>query len=436
VPHDNTTVRSTGLTLGPAGLTFTPSHWQAFTPLKHARSPVKLAERVSRIQPSMTLELSAKASALAKAGEPVINLTVGEPDFPTPRHIREAAVEALEKGHTKYTASAGIIELRTAVASLLNANWGTAYGPKNIVIGSGAKETLANAVLATCQQGDEVLIPAPYWLSYPEMAQLAHATPVVIPLGLEDEFKLTRRTLEAAITPRSRLIILNSPSNPTGVAYSREDLEAIIPVLIEHDLWVISDEIYSRLIYDGRPHYSMASHPEIRDRLVLVDGWSKAYAMTGWRIGFLAAPEQLSSAVVRIQSHTTSHASSISQWAALAALTGPEDELQGMVKEFERRRNMAFERLSAIPELPCRKPEGAFYLFADASAYLGTTIRGRSIDTSLQLCEYLLEEQKLAIVPGSVFGAEGFIRLSYAAHYDRVAEGIDRLAAGLSALRS
>lgn len=394
-----------------------------------------LAERVSRIQPSLTLELSAKASALAKAGEPVINLTVGEPDFPTPRHIRQAAIAAMEKGLTKYTASAGIIDLRTAVASLLNTKWGSVYEPRNIVITSGAKEALANTVLATCQQGDEILIPAPYWLSYPEMARLAHATPVTIPTGLADGFKLTPEALEAAITPRSRLIMLNSPSNPTGVAYNRGELEALIPVILNHELWVLSDEIYSRLLYEGRPHFSLASHPEVRDRLILVDGWSKAYAMTGWRIGFLAAPPEVSSAVIRMQSHTTSHPSSISQWAALAALTGPEDELNAMVKEFERRRNMAYEKLCTIPELPTRKPEGAFYLFADASAYLGGEHNGVRIDTSLLLCEYLLESQRLAIVPGSVFGAEGFIRLSYAARYDRVAEGIERLAKGLAALR-
>lgn len=394
-----------------------------------------LADRVSRIQPSLTLELSAKASALAKAGEPVINLTVGEPDFPTPAHIRTAAVEALEKGYTKYTASAGILELRKAVAARLNAAWGTTYEPRSIVITSGAKEALAHAVLATCQEGDEVIVPAPYWLSYPEMVRLAHATPVVAQLRLQDGLKLTPRTLEAVLTPRTRLIIINSPSNPTGVAYDQEELAALLPLFIEHGLWVVSDEIYSRLIYDGRPHFSLASFPELRDRLVLVDGWSKAYAMTGWRIGFMAAPPDLSAAVVRMQSHTTSHPSSISQWAALGALTGPEDELIAMVTEFERRRNVAYDRLSMIPDLPCRKPEGAFYLFADASAYLGSTSAGRRIETTLQLCEYLLETQRLAIVPGSVFGAEGFIRLSYAAHCDRVVEGIERLAQGLAALR-
>ncbi|MCU0611879.1 MAG: pyridoxal phosphate-dependent aminotransferase [Candidatus Eisenbacteria bacterium] len=396
---------------------------------------MQLAERVSRIQPSLTLELSAKASALAKAGHPVINLTVGEPDFPTPRHVRQAAFEAMEKGLTKYTPSAGIVELRTAVANRLNETWGTAYEPRSIVMGSGAKESLANAVLATCQMGDEVLIPAPYWLSYPEMVRLAHATPVFIPTRLRDEFKLSPECLKEHLTPRSRLIIINSPSNPTGVAYDREELDALIPLILEHRLWVISDEIYSRLLYDGRPHFSLAAHPEIRDQLILVDGWSKAYAMTGWRIGFLAAPAQVSSAVIRMQSHTTSHPSSISQWAALAALTGPEDDLHAMVREFERRRDMAYEHLTAIPDLPCRKPEGAFYLFADASGYVGAQWKGKSIDTSLALCEYLLEEQRLAMVPGSVFGAEGFIRLSYAAQYERVAEGIERLASGLAALR-
>ncbi len=394
-----------------------------------------LAERVGRIQPSLTLELAAKASAMLKAGEPVINLTVGEPDFPTPRHVRQAAFEAMEKGYTKYTASAGILELRKAVATMLNTKWGTSYEPSQIVIGSGAKETLANAILATCQAGDEVIIPAPYWLSYPEMVRLAHATPVIIPLRAEDGFKLTPRILEQAITPRTRMVIINSPSNPTGVAYDGEELQALVSVLAERHVWVLSDEIYSRLVYDGRPHYSLASYEAIRDRLILIDGWSKAYAMTGWRVGFMAAPPQVASAVVRLQSHTTSHPCSISQWAALAALTGPEDDVVAMVKEFERRRNMAYERLLAIPDLPCRKPEGAFYLFADARAYLHCGWQGTPIATSLRLCEYLLESQRLALVPGSVFGAEGFLRLSYAARYDRVAEGLDRLKAGLRALR-
>lgn len=396
---------------------------------------MQLAQRVSRIRPSLTLELSAKASALAKAGEPVINLTVGEPDFPTPSHIRRAAMEAMERGCTKYTATGGIRELREAVAQRLAQLWGARYDWRQVVITSGGKEAIALAVLATCQQGDEVLIPSPYWLSYPEMVELADATAICLPLSAQHRFKLTKDSLEAALTDRTRLIFLNSPSNPTGIAYTSEELADLVSVIAEHDLWVISDEIYSRLVYDGRPHASLASFPQIAHRLILVDGWSKAYAMTGWRIGFLAAPQEVSEAVARIQSQTTSHPCSISQWAALAALTGPEDELNAMVQEFQRRRDMAYERLQAIPHLPCPKPEGAFYLFADASAYLGSRVDGRCVDTSLALCEYLLDTQKLAIVPGSVFGAEGFIRISYAASFEVVEEGMERLAKGLAALR-
>ena len=395
---------------------------------------MSFADRVSRIQPSVTLELSAKAKALKKAGQSVINLSVGEPDFPTPENIQQAAIQAMRDGHTKYTASSGIPELRLAVAERLNSFWKTEYNVDHIVIGCGAKHTIANTVLATCQRGDEVIILSPYWVSYPEMVHLAHADAVIVPLRSENNFKLQPEDLRKYITPKTRLIIFNSPSNPTGVAYEREDLEPLIPVLAESGIWIASDEIYSRLIYEGRDHNSFAQFPEIHDRLVLIDGWSKAYSMTGWRIGFLAAPKNLASAVGKIQSHTTSHASSIAQYAALEAIRGPETELMRMVEEFQARRDLAHAMVNEIPAISCRLPEGAFYLFVDVTAYLNGHIGDREIRTSYDLCAFLLDDYKLAVVPGSAFGAEGFIRISYAASREEVREGIDRLARGLSML--
>lgn len=392
------------------------------------------ADRISRIQSSLTLELSAKAKALAKAGEPVINLSVGEPDFPTPEHVCQAGIDAIREGYTKYTASSGIPELRAAVAENFNQIWGADYGPQNIVIGCGAKHTIANTVLATCQRGDEVLIPSPYWLSYPEMAHLAHADPVIIPLGPEDDFKLTPELLKKHLSPRSRLIIFNTPSNPTGVAYGLEEMAALIPVIKESGIWLASDEIYSKIIYDGRTHHSFAAFPELRERLVVVDGWSKSYAMTGWRIGLLAAPTSLATAVGKMQSHTTSNASSISQYAALAALRGPQDELNTMVAEFEQRRDIALELVTSLANVHCRKPEGAFYLFPDVSWYLGKSWQGEKIETTLELCRHVLDKFKLAIVPGNVFGAEGFVRISYAASREEVREGIVRLGEALATL--
>ena len=392
------------------------------------------ADRVSRIQSSITLELSAKAKALKKAGQPVINLSVGEPDFPTPRNIQEAAIRAMHEGHTKYTASSGIPELRQAVAERINTYWDTTYDANNIVIGCGAKHTISNTVLATCQRGDEVIILSPYWVSYPEMIHLAHADAVVIPLTPENDFKLKPEELKKHISSKTRLIIFNSPSNPTGVAYEADDLEPLVPILVDSGIWIASDEIYCRLIYDGRKHQSFAQFKALHERLVLIDGWSKAYAMTGWRIGLLAAPTTLASAVGKIQSHTTSHASSIAQYAALEAIQGPEKELERMIDEFQTRRDIAHALVNEIPAISCRLPEGAFYLFVDIRSYLHSRKNDREIKSSFDLCKYLLEEYQLAVVPGSAFGAEGFIRMSYAASRDEVREGIERLAKGLSEL--
>jgi len=395
---------------------------------------VSFADRVSRIQSSITLELSAKAKALKKAGEPVINLSVGEPDFPTPANIQEAAIRAMQAGHTKYTASSGIPELRQAVAERVNSFWNTTYDGSNIVIGCGAKHTISNTVLATCQRGDEVIILAPYWVSYPEMIHLAHADAVVIPLKPENDFKLQPDELKKHITKKTRLIIFNSPSNPTGVAYESDDLEPLVPILADSGIWIASDEIYCRLIYDGRSHRSFAQFKELQERLVIIDGWSKAYAMTGWRIGFLAGPKNLASAVGKIQSHTTSHASSIAQYAALEAIQGPEVELMKMIVEFQTRRDIAHTLVNEIPHISCRLPEGAFYLFVDVRSCLNQHVGDRHISSSFDLCAFLLDEFKLAVVPGSAFGAEGFIRMSYAASRDEVREGIERLATGLSQL--
>ncbi|AVX21290.1 aspartate aminotransferase [Carboxydocella sporoproducens DSM 16521] len=389
---------------------------------------MELAERALRISPSPTLALDSKAKAMARAGAKVINFGVGEPDFDTPEHIKTAAMRAIERGMTKYTAVAGIEELKEAIVTKLAQENGLLYSPAQVVVSCGAKHSLYNALQVIINPGDEVLMPVPYWVSYEEQIKLAGGVPVPVPASRENNYKVRVEDLERAITGRTKALILNSPNNPTGAVYSREELESIGKWLLERGLAVISDEIYEKLVYDGNQHHSIvAVVPELSGQAIVINGVSKAYAMTGWRIGYAAAPLPWAKAMADLQSHCTSNPTSIAQAAALAALTGPQQPLQEMVAAFDRRRQRGWELLQQIPGIYCSRPAGAFYLFPDVSGVLGKSWQGRPIESSAQLAELLLEEVQVAAVPGEAFGQPGTMRLSYAVSLEVLEEGIRRI---------
>jgi aspartate aminotransferase len=379
----------------------------------------KISRRAASLTPSLTLAIDAKAKEMKAKGLDVVGFGAGEPDFQTPRHIVEAGVKALEGGFTKYTPSSGMPELRQAVAEKFRKDNGLNYKPSQIVISCGGKHACFNVISALCQPGDEIIIPAPYWLSYPEMAHLAEATPVIIEASDANAFKVTPQQLREAITPRTRLFIINSPSNPTGSLYTREELKALGDVCVEKGVLIMSDEIYEKLVYDGAEHVSVASFSQAHyDHTIVVHGLSKAYSMTGWRIGFSAAPEPIAKAIDAIQSHSTSNPTSFSQKGAIAALTGPQDHLATWVQEFSRRRSYAFERLNRIPGISCVNVKGAFYLFPKISA-LGLK--------SMDFCAQLLQKHNVAAVPGIAFGADDYIRISYATSMENIQKGLDRI---------
>ena len=394
---------------------------------------------VAAMRPSATMAMSGRAKALAREGRPVIALSAGEPDFVTPDPIRAAAIKAVEDGFTSYTANAGMPELREAVAEKLQRENGLAYHPDEIVCSNGAKQAVAQSILALLQPGEEVLIPAPYWVSYPEMVRLAGGTPVPVETRPEDGYRLMPGALAAAITPETRLLILNTPSNPTGAVLHREHLEALADVLREHpSLVVVSDEIYEYVMF-GPKHVSFASIDGMHGRTITVNGFSKGFAMTGWRLGYLAAPAWISKAAAKIQSQFTSAPSSITQKAGLAAIEMVRKDdglIREMVGSFHSRRDVVLARLRDLPGVVCPEPEGAFYLFPDVSAYYGKTAPdGRQIDGSEALCFHLLERHDVALVPGSAFGADYGARLSYAAAPADLETAMDRVAAGLAELR-
>jgi aspartate/methionine/tyrosine aminotransferase len=394
-----------------------------------------LNPRVEAMQPSATLAMSGRAKQLKREGRPVIALSAGEPDFGTPEPICEAAHQAIRDGFTRYTENPGTLELREAIAAKFAEDNGLAYEPSEIVCSSGAKQSVAQALIALCRPSDEVLIPAPYWVSYPEMVRLAGATPVALPTSVEHEYRLTPEALEAAITDRTRVVILCSPSNPTGSVYPRAELEALAEVLRAREhVFVLSDEIYEHVVFDAE-HTAFASLDGMRERTVTVNGFSKAYAMTGWRLGYLAAPQWIAKATAKIQSQTTSAPSSITQKAGVAALAMDKSVLAPMLVAFRERRDFVLERLRAIDGVVCPTPEGAFYVFPDVSAYLGKTAPGgREIATSEDLCFYLLEEHDVALVPGDAFGEPRGVRLSYAVSMDDLSEALTRVERGLAAL--
>jgi len=389
---------------------------------------MKLAERAENISPSPTLSIDAKAKKMIAEGYDVINYGVGEPDFDTPEHVKQAAVDALAKGMTKYTPVAGTDALKAAIVKKLKNDNGLTYQPGQIVVSVGAKHALYNAFQVLCQAGDEVILPAPYWVSYLEQIKLSGAVPVVVQAKASNGFKMLPSELKAAITGRNKALILNSPSNPTGAVYSRAELEALGKVLVKHGIAVISDEIYEKLIYDDVEHISIASlGQELQDLTVVINGVSKSYSMTGWRIGYAAAPANIAKAMADLQSHSTSNPTSFAQPASVAALEGTQEPLREMVKEFKKRRDYMLERVLSVPGLKCGKPGGAFYLFPDMSAYIGKSYKGKKIGGSHDIANALLEDAKVAIVPGVAFGDDTCFRLSYATSMDRIKEGMNRI---------
>jgi aspartate aminotransferase len=378
-----------------------------------------ISRRAAALTPSLTLAIDAKAKQMKADGLDVIGFGAGEPDFATPPHIVEAAIKALRDGFTKYTPSSGIPELRQAAADKFKRDNGLDYEPSQIIVSCGGKHACCNVILATCNPGDEVIIPAPFWLSYPEMVRLAEATPVIIETTDKTEFKITPEQLRAAITPRTRLFILNSPSNPTGSIYSRQEIKALGDICVDKGVLIMSDEIYEKLVYDGAQHTSVASiSAQHQQHTIIVHGLAKAYSMTGWRIGLTAAPKPIAKAIDAIQSHSTSNPTSFAQKGAVAALNGPQDHLPIWLAEYARRRTFAWKRLNSIPGLSCVNAKGAFYLFPNVSKTgLG----------SMDFCAQLLDQQKVAAVPGTAFGAGDYIRLSYATSMESIEKGLDRI---------
>ncbi|MBO8127695.1 MAG: pyridoxal phosphate-dependent aminotransferase [Peptococcaceae bacterium] len=389
---------------------------------------MRLSKRAQEISPSPTLAIDTRAKELKASGVDVINFGVGEPDFDTPDHIKEAAARAIDAGMTKYTAVGGTPELKQAIIDKLARDNDLIYEPQHIVVSAGAKHSLYNAFQVLCDEGDEVILPVPYWVSYLEQIKLAGARACLVPTSQESGFKLTVDALRAAVTPQTRVLVLNSPSNPTGAVYTRSELESLAEVVLEHDLTVISDEIYEKLIYDGNQHVSIAQlGPEIKERTIVINGVSKAYAMTGWRIGYAAAPVEAAKAMTSLQSHSTSNPTSIAQAAAVAALTGNEIKVREMVAEFATRREYMLMRLWAMPGIDCNQPGGAFYVFPSIAGLIGKSFKGRRIDNATAFAQVLLEEANVAVVPGIGFGDDSYFRLSYATSMERIKEGLDRI---------
>ena len=378
-----------------------------------------ISSRAASLAPSLTLAISAKAKELRVAGEDVIGFGAGEPDFDTPQHIKDAATQALADGFTKYTPSSGIPELRQAVADKFQKDYGAEYEPSQVIVNCGGKHSCFNVIYATCEAGDEVIIPAPYWLSYPEMAKLAGAKPVILETTDATEFKVTPEQLREAITPNTKLFILNSPSNPTGSVYTADEIKALGDVCVEKGVLIMSDDIYEKLVYDGAEFTSVTGFSEEHlAHTIIVHGLAKAYSMTGWRIGFLAAPKPIAQAINALQSHSTSNATSFAQKGAVAALTGPQTHLDEWLTEFNKRRSYAADRLNNMAGVSCVNSRGAFYLFPNIA---GTGLK------SAEFCERLLEQAKVAAVPGIAFGADNNFRISYATSMENIQNGMDRL---------
>lgn len=387
-----------------------------------------LSERALKINPSSTMAIDAKAKKMKAEGIDVIGFGAGEPDFDTPAHVKEAAIKAINDNFTKYTAASGILELKKAICKKLKRENNIEYSPEEIVVSNGAKHSLMNVFHAICNPDDEVIIPAPYWVSYPEMVQFNGGVPVILNTTEEEGFKFSISALEKVITDETKAIVLNSPCNPTGSVYTREELRDIARICIKKNIFIISDEVYEHFIYTGKGHSSVASLGEDIKRLtIMVNGVSKTYAMTGWRIGYSASNAEIAKIMGNIQSHATSNPNSVAQKAALAALEGPQDQIAAMINEFKKRRDFMVEKINSIPGLSCLSPQGAFYVMMNISKLIGKELSGRYIDGSDKFAETLLECAKVAVVPGSGFGTDIHVRLSYATSMDNIKRGLERI---------
>jgi len=380
---------------------------------------IKLAARVGEVPPSITLAIAAKAKAMRAEGIDVCSLSTGEPDFDTPEHIKAAAKQALDAGKTKYGPAAGEPQLKAAIARKLQSDNNLNYQPENIIVTNGGKHSLYNLMMALIEPGDEVIIPAPYWLSYPEMVKLASGKPVIVETDASTGYKITPEQLSGAITPKTKLFVLNSPSNPTGMVYTPAQIKALAEVIVDRDILVVSDEIYEKIIYDGAQHVSIGSRgKEIFDRTIISSGFAKGYSMTGWRVGYLAGPIELIKATSTIQGHSTSNVCTFAQYGAIAALESSQESVEKMRQAFAQRRQVIFELLDAIPGISCIKPDGAFYMFVNIS---------KTGMNSLEFCDAFLEQQQVAVIPGIAFGADDHIRLSYATDLGTIKKALERL---------
>ena len=389
---------------------------------------MELSRKAQAIEPSLTLAITAKAKEMKEKGIDVISFSAGEPDFNTPKNIINAAIKAMEDGNTKYTSVNGILQLREAICKKFKDDNGLEYNPSQIVVSTGAKQSLANTFLAILNPGDEVIVSTPYWVSYPELIKLADGKPVFVEGDENSNYKFTKENLEKAVTAKTKAIVLNTPNNPTGTIYNKEELEVIADFAKKYDIIIISDEMYEKLIYDNENHISIASlSKDAYERTIVINGLSKSYAMTGWRIGYCAASEKIAKLMISIQSHVTSNVCSITQYAALEALSGPQDEITKMINEFEKRRNYMINRIESIDNLSIVKPKGAFYIMINIENCLGKEINGKILNDSMEFCASLLENEKLAVIPGKAFGLNNYIRVSYATSMEAIKEGLNRI---------
>lgn len=389
-----------------------------------------ISERVKNINPSQTLAITAQALKMKREGKKVISFAAGEPDFDTPENIKKEAISAIKNGFTKYTASSGIIELKEAIIEKLKKDNYVEYKTSEIIISNGAKQCLFNAILTLCNPGDEVLLPTPCWVSYTEQIKFAQAVPIFIKTHQKEDFKLSAAQVEEKISPRTKLLILNSPNNPTGAVYETEELKKIAQLLLKYNIYCLCDEIYEKLIYDNAEHLTIASlSKEVKEKIIIINGVSKSYAMTGWRIGYAAGPEEIISGMSKIQGHSTSNPNSIAQKASVEALLGRQDTIEAMRKAFDERRKYMIERLNKIEGVSCIAPSGAFYAFPNVSKILkkGIEYNGKKIDNSFDLSNFILQEAEVALIPGSAFEAEGYLRLSYATSLEDIKEGLERI---------
>lgn len=389
---------------------------------------MELSRKAQAIEPSLTLAITAKAKEMKEKGIDVISFSAGEPDFNSPKNIINAAIKAMEDGNTKYTSVNGILQLREAICKKFKDDNGLEYNPSQIVVSTGAKQSLANTFLAILNPGDEVIVSTPYWVSYPELIKLADGKPVFVEGDEKSNYKFTKENLEKAVTAKTKAIVLNTPNNPTGTIYNKEELEVIADFAKKYNIIIISDEMYEKLIYDNENHISIASlSKDAYERTIVINGLSKSYAMTGWRIGYCAASEKIAKLMISIQSHVTSNVCSITQYAALEALNGPQNEITKMINEFEKRRNYMINRIESIDNLSIVKPKGAFYIMINIENCLGKEINGKILNDSMEFCASLLENEKLAVIPGKAFGLNNYIRVSYATSMEAIKEGLNRI---------